>query len=181
MTRYAAFLRAVNLGSTNKASKEALEEAFEGAGLEDVATFRTSGNVVFSCGRESEAKLTARIEKGLRDGLGFEVPVYLRSEKQMLAIAGATPFTKKELARTAGRIQVCLLPKKPTAAVQKKVLELATDDDLLAFGDRDLFWLPKEGLMGSELDTKAAAKLTGPQTVRTMGTIEAIAKKFFDA
>jgi uncharacterized protein (DUF1697 family) len=181
MPRYAAFLRAVNLGPTNKASKEALKEAFESAGFEDVATFRTSGNVVFSCGRESEAKLTARIEKGLSDGLGFEIPVYLRSEKQLLAIAGASPFSAAELERTAGRIQVALLPKKPSAVTRKQVLALATDDDRLAFGDRELLWLPKAGLTDSELDTKAVAKLTGPQTVRTMGTIEAIAKKFFGA
>lgn len=179
MPRYAAFLRAVNLGSTNKASKETLREAFEGCGVEDVATFRTSGNVVFSCGRESESKLVARVERALVEALGFEVPTYLRSEKQLLEIAEAEPFSEAELSRTAGRIQVALLSKKPSAATREKVLAFAGEDDRLAFGDRELFWLPTEGVSTSELDTKAITKLTGPQTVRTMGTIDAIAKKFF--
>lgn len=181
MSRYAAFLRAVNLGATNKASKEQLREAFEGAGLENVSTFRTSGNVVFDCGREAAGKLTGRIEKALADGLGFDVPVYLRTEKELLAIASAEPFGAAALERSKGKLQVGLLLKKPSAAVQRKVLDLATDDDLLAFGERELFWLPSGGTLESELDQKAIAKLTGPQTARTMGTIEAMAKKFFDA
>jgi uncharacterized protein (DUF1697 family) len=47
MARHAAFLRAVNLGRHRKASSQVLREAFEAEGFEDVATFRTSGNVVF--------------------------------------------------------------------------------------------------------------------------------------
>lgn len=181
MPRYAAFLRAVNLGSTNKASKEQLREAFEGAGLENVSTFRTSGNVVFECGRETVGKLTARIETALAAGVRFDVPVFLRGEKQLLKIASAEPFAAAATESSKGKLQVGLLQKKPSPAVQKKVLALATDEDLLAFGVRELFWLPSGGTLESELDQKAIAKLTGPQTARTMGTIEAIAKKFFGA
>lgn len=181
MPRYAAFLRAVNLGSTNKASKEQLQAAFEGAGLEHVSTFRTSGNVVFESGREAAEKLTARIERALADGLGFDVPVYLRTEKEVLSIASAAPFDAAALEKSKGKLQVGLLPEKPSPGARRKVLALATDDDLLAFGERELFWLPSGGTMQSELDQKAIAKLTGPQTARTMGTIEAIAKRFFDA
>ena len=181
MPRYAAFLRAVNLGPTNKASKEQLRGAFEEAGLENVSTFRTSGNVMFECGREAVGKLTARIEKALSDGLGFDVPVYLRTEEELLSIASAEPFDAAATEKSEGKLQVGLLLKKPSAAARTKVLALATDKDLLAFGERELFWLPSGGTVESELDQKTIAKLTGPQTARTMGTIEAIAKKFFDA
>lgn len=178
MPRYAAFLRAVNLGSTNKASKEQLRKAFEGAGLERVSTFRTSGNVVFEF---AAGQLTARIEGALLDGLGFEVPVYLRTEKELLSIASAEPFDAASIEKSKGKLQVGLLLKKPSPAARTKVLALSTDEDLLAFGDRELFWLPSGGTLESGLDQKRIAKLTGPQTVRTMGTIEAIAKKFFGA
>lgn len=180
MPRYAAFLRAVNLGSTNKASKEQLREAFEGAGFEDVSTFRTSGNVVFDGGREAAGKLTARVEKTLKDALGFEIPVYLRTEKELRAIAAAEPFDAGVVDESTGKLQVGLLREKVTAATQKKVLELATDDDLLAIDGRELYWLPAAGVGRSELDQMAIAKLTGPQTVRTMGTVQAIVAKFFD-
>ena len=35
--------------------------------------------------------------------------------------------------------------KKPSAAARKKVLALATDQDLLALEGRELYWLPSGG------------------------------------
>jgi uncharacterized protein (DUF1697 family) len=179
--RYAAFLRAVNLGSVNKASKERLRELFEDAGLRDVATFRTSGNVVFDADRESVAALTARIEKALEQGLGFAAPVYLRTEKDVRAMAADAPFDAAALAASKGKIQVTLMLKPLSEGARAKVLAFATDDDKLAFGKRELYWLPRGGMSDSELDLKAIAKLTGPTTTRTMGTIELIASKHFGA
>jgi uncharacterized protein (DUF1697 family) len=178
--RYAAFLRAVNLGSVNKASKERLCELFEEADLDDVTTFRTSGNVIFGAEREAAAKLTARIEKALEAGLGFAVPVYLRTEQELQAIAADQPFDPKDVEASNGKLQVTLLSKKPPAAAQKKVLALASDDDQLAFGKRELFWLPSGGMSDSELDLKAIGKVLGPGTMRTMGTMQRIAEKYFD-
>ena len=48
MSRYVAFLRGVNLGSRRRVKGEDLRLCFEGLGFEDVATFRTSGNVIFA-------------------------------------------------------------------------------------------------------------------------------------
>ena len=102
MARYVAFLRGMNLGKRRIENPE-LRAEFERLGLEDVATFRASGNVVFSPpGREARAKLTARIEAGLAAGLGYEVPVYLRSAAEVAAIAAALgPGTQ----RTMGTIE----------------------------------------------------------------------------
>ena len=47
MTRYVAFLRGMNLGNRRIKNPELAAE-FERLGFEDVATFRASGNVVFS-------------------------------------------------------------------------------------------------------------------------------------
>lgn len=174
--RYAAFLRAVNLGRNRRVSGAELEAIFEGLGLDEVATFRTSGNVVFEAPRD----MTAQIEAALEQELGYDVAVFLRNPRELLAIAAHEPFSPAELKGTEGRLQVLLLREKPPAAAQRKVLALATDEDRLAFGKRELYWLPKAGTQGSELDQTALGKLlAGPGTMRTMGTIEALAAKFF--
>ena len=72
-----------------------------------------------------------------------------------------------------------MLSAKPSAAKRKQVLALATDDDLLAFGKRELFWLPSGGTLESTLDRKAIDKLLGPTTMRTKGTVEQLTAKFF--
>lgn len=175
---HAAFLRAVNLGSTRKAGSEQLRECFEGLGLEDVATFRTSGNVVFSGSGPAKA-LQAKIERGLADSLGFEVPVFLRTMKQLEAIASQRPFSPKALEASEGKLQVALLGTKPSAASAELVERLATPDDLLALEATELYWLPSGGTQKSPLDLKAIEKALGPNTLRTKNTIELIASKFF--
>jgi uncharacterized protein (DUF1697 family) len=175
---HAAFLRAVNLGSTRKAPKDRLIECFEGLGFEDVATFRTSGNVVFS-GSGSAAKLTKEIEAGLDRALGFEVPVFLRTAKQLAAISAKKPFPPRALGKSKGKLQVALLDGRPPAAALKRVEEMATDADLLAIDGTELYWLPEAGTQESPLDMKAIDKSVGLNTLRTMGTIEQLYAKFF--
>jgi uncharacterized protein (DUF1697 family) len=173
--RYAAFIRAVNLGKNRRVTGARLKSLFEEAGAEDVATFRTSGNVVFEAPRD----IGSALEKHLEKALGHEVVIFLRNARDLKAMAAHEPFPAKDVESSKGKLQVALLGKKPTAANQKKVLALATDDDLLAFGKRELYWLPSGGTMESELDRKALDELLGPATMRTKGTVEQLAAKFF--
>ena len=174
--RYAAFLRAVNVGRNHRVSSEELRTIFEGAGADDVATFRTSGNVVFEAPRD----MTAEIETALEKTLGYDVGVYLRSARELAEIVACEPFKPAQVNASKGKLQVSLLSKKPSAATRNEVLALATDQDLLTFGKRELYWLPSGGTLESELDRKAIDKLLGPTTMRTKGTVEQLAAKFFD-
>jgi len=177
MNRYVAFLRGMNLGK-RRIKNEELREHFEGMGLEEVATFRASGNVIFATPkREAEGRLATRVEAELDERLGYDVPVFLRSERELAAIAAQKPFPAAKVEKSKGKLQVSLLKKKPGAAAKKKVLALAGDENLLAISERELYWLPSGGLLESDLDLKAIEKLLGADTRRTMGTIEQIAAK----
>jgi uncharacterized protein (DUF1697 family) len=180
MPRYVAFLRGINVtGSRMRA--DALCEPFTDLGFEDVTSFRASGNVIFSAGRESPAKLEQAIEAEFRERLGLNAVTFIRSQAQMRALAAAEPFAPETVKGSTGKLQVTFLVKKPAAAAQEAVLEMASADDLLEFGRRELFWLPSAGFQGTALDWKAIAKLIGPTTHRTMGTVEQIYSKFFTA
>jgi uncharacterized protein (DUF1697 family) len=174
--RYAAFLRGVNVGKNHRVSSAELKSLFEELGAEDVATFRTSGNVVFDAPRD----MARDIEKHLEKSLGYGVAIFLRTAKELKDIAAHEPFPAKQVKASKGKLQVSMLDRKATAATQKKALALATDQDQLAFGKRELYWLPSGGTLESELDRKALDKLLGPTTMRTKGTVELLATKFFD-
>ncbi|HYY83112.1 MAG TPA: DUF1697 domain-containing protein [Beijerinckiaceae bacterium] len=178
MPRYAGFLRGVNLGSRRKASSADLRSCFEGLGFEAVETFRTSGNVVFDAGRESRAKLTGRIEQALAKSLGYDVTVFLRTAPEIQAIAAHQPFPAKSVEASKGKLQVALLPAKPAARVRTEVLAMATDHDRLAFGDRELYWLPSGGTRDSALNLRSLEGQVGPWTMRTKGTIDLLCTKF---
>ncbi len=178
MERYVAFLRGMNLGNRRIKNPE-LQESFEDLGLAEVACFRASGNVIFTADGGDEAALTERIEAGLGKALGYEVPVFLRNTAELLAIVTAQPFDAKQLAASKGKLQVTFLTRAPKAATRKQVLALATEEDRLAIEKRELYWLPSGGMSESSLDLKAIAAALGQNTIRTKGTIEAIAAKHF--
>jgi uncharacterized protein (DUF1697 family) len=179
MPSYAAFLRGVNLGPRRRVSSSELRSRFEALDFEAVSTFRTSGNVVFEAGREAAAELTERIEKALAESLGYDVAIFLRTTGQIREIAGHEPFAPKLVDSSKGKLQVMLLSAKPAARARNEVLAGGTEEDRLAFGDRELYWLPSGGTRDSAFDVKAVEKLLGPVTMRTKGTIEQLAAKYF--
>jgi uncharacterized protein (DUF1697 family) len=179
MAEYAAFLRGVNVGKAHRVGSSELRGCFEDLGLTDVATFRTSGNVAFDGDGASVDDLRDRIEKALESMLGYDVSVFLRTAGEIRSIAAQEPFSASQLERTRGKLQVMMLTGKPAPGARKSVLGLATDHDALTFGDRELYWLPSGGMSDSDLDLKAIWQVLGTNTIRTKGTVDQMAAKFF--
>src|SRR5918999_349441 len=123
--------------------------------------------------------LRARIEDALESMLGYDVSVFLRSADEIRAIAAQEPFSAGQVERSKGKLQVMMLNGKPTAGARKSMLALATDDDALAFGERELYWLPSGGMSDSNLDLKGIGQVLGTNTIRTKGTVEQMAARFF--
>ncbi|HWX52677.1 MAG TPA: DUF1697 domain-containing protein [Solirubrobacteraceae bacterium] len=179
MASHAAFLRGVNVGRHHRVSSEELRAAFEALGLEGSSTFRTSGNVAFTAAGERPAALTRRIEEGLQRALGYPVSTFVRDAREMREIAAAQPFPARLVEASSGKLQVSLLAEKPSASMRRQVLAMAGEEDLLAFGKRELYWLPSGGTLETALDLAALERLLGATTRRTMGTIEQMAAKHF--
>jgi uncharacterized protein (DUF1697 family) len=176
--RYVAFLRGINLGNRRVKSPELIGH-FEAIGFEDVATFRASGNVVFvDPDGDTEAKVQQRVEAGLEEGLGYDVATFLRSAKEVAAIAARDPFDAAAIEASKGKPQVVLLGRKPSAKAKTALDEIAPEGDLMVVEGRELHWLPTVGLSETELDTKALDAALGKGTTRTAGTIAAIATKY---
>jgi len=176
MSRYAAFLRGMNVGGHRLTNKE-LCAHFETMGFAHVATFRASGNVVFAADQRSPREVAEHVERGLAALLGYAVPTFIRSDSEVRAIAAHEPFAAEQVRAAGGKLQVSLLGASPTPAVRAEVLSLADEDDALTFGERELYWLPSGGLLESSLDLRGIDRLLGPSTMRTKGTIELIAAK----
>lgn len=97
-----AFLRAVNVGGRT-APMARVRELFAEQGLGDVRSYIASGNVFFTpptplpaLGPARDA-LGAAIGDRLREGLGFDVPVMLRTVTELDAALLAAPFDQVEV------------------------------------------------------------------------------------
>lgn len=175
MAEHAAFLRGMNVGG-HRITNDELRTHLTEMGLREVATFRASGNVVFDGGSGSHLKMQQQIEKGLQAALGYAVPTFVRDSDEVLEIAAAAPI---EQGSSTGKLQVGLLAEAPSAKARNGVLALESEQDRLAFGKRELYWLPQGPMNDSELDFKAIGALLGVMTARTKNTIEQIAARYF--
>ena len=93
MTRYAAFLRGVNVGGVTL-KMAALTQALEAAGFTGVRTILASGNVLL----DSEADAAAvrdRAERTLRDEFGYEAWVLVYGLDTVAQISSAYPFPRE--------------------------------------------------------------------------------------
>ena len=93
MTKYVAFLRAINVGGTKIIKMEDLRKMFESFGYADVQTYIQSGNVIFEAKTSVE---DAQVEKRLEKALGYKVEVFVRTMDEVRKIAVKLPFEPKE-------------------------------------------------------------------------------------
>jgi hypothetical protein len=61
-----------------------------------------------------------------------------------------------------------------------QVAAITPDEDLVEFDGLEWFWLPVEGVSTSKLPVPAIERIVGPMTMRTLGTLERMLKKFGD-
>jgi uncharacterized protein (DUF1697 family) len=168
----------MNVGGHRLTNAE-LQAHFEALGFAEVATFRASGNVVFAGDDRPPPAVRASIEAGLKERLGYAVPSFIRSAEQIRAIAARRPFAPELIDSSAGKLQVGFLLEPAAADACKRIEALAGEQDSIAFDGCEVYWLPRAGVLGSQLDMQAIARELGVMTMRTKGTVEQIVVKHF--
>ena len=175
MTRYVAFLRAINVGS-HIVKMPQLKKLFEDLGFENVATFIASGNVVFEADKQDVDQLERRIEKHLEKELGYEVVTFVRTTDELAKIAAAKPFGEPAEDEV---VYVAFLSKVPDAAAKKRVGALCNEVDTVKILKREAYWLRRVTAGESAVNSPAFEKALGMKaTVRNISTPKRIAAKF---
>src|SRR5258708_40243516 len=92
MTRYVAFLRAINVAGQKLIKMDELARIFTAAGFKNARTYIQSGNVIFDATSGNAVALRKKIERTLQDVLGYEVTVVLRRLADIEEIVKRNPF-----------------------------------------------------------------------------------------
>jgi len=155
-----------------------LRRLFEETGLANVETFIASGNVIFES-RANANVLERKVEKHLKQNLGYEVATFLRTIPEIAAIAEYRPFRDAELSSNGHRLFVGFLPAPPAREATKRVLSLAgAIDDFHAYG-RELYWLCRKSFSESEVSGALLEKTLGMSaTFRNVNTVRRIVSKY---
>ena len=177
MTRYIAFLRAINVGG-HTVKMDYLRQLFESLGFSNVETFIASGNVLFETDSNNEHALEKKIEARLNETLGYEVATFIRSDAELKAIANYKPFPQSQL-DAAVAFNVALLKESVDEKSRQKVMALRTTIDEFHFHERELYWLCKKKQSESTFSNAVLEKtMGGPSTIRGWITVQKIAAKY---
>jgi uncharacterized protein (DUF1697 family) len=154
------------------AKMPALRKCFEGAGFKDVRTLLSSGNVVFSAPRASEATLQRKIERAMQESLDRTFLTIVRPTRALSQLLESDPYTKFKLRPGSKRV-VTFLREAPTARL-KLPLELH-DARILAVVGREILSAYVPGPRGPVF-MQLIEKTFGQQvTTRTWDTVRKVA------
>jgi uncharacterized protein (DUF1697 family) len=113
METYIALLRGINIGKQRTIKMEDLKIIFQLMQFENVKTYIKSGNVVFKAHEEDTNCLCTKIESKLKEVLGYEVKVIVRTMSEVKEIITQNPFEADETSNNE-KLYITLLSIKPT-------------------------------------------------------------------
>jgi len=177
MTRYVAFLRAINVGG-HVVRMDELRRVFETMGLSKVETVIASGNVVFESAARSLPALKTKIENGLQEALGYEVFTFLRSAAEVARIARYPAFSPA-LMKQARVVSVGLLHQPLTTESVKLLASYRGGQDEFHTNGCEVYWLCRVGTSESAFfKVPFEKRFQARVTFRNRNTITKIATKY---
>jgi uncharacterized protein (DUF1697 family) len=177
MAKYIAFLRAINVGRGRTIKMKVLRQIFESLGFSNIATFIASGNVLFEARTKNAQVLEKKIEKRLREELGYEVRVFIRTNTQVTKISNYKPFPQSKI-KAASELNIIFLSDRPGEKSRKKVMELDTNTNKFIIHGREIYWLRRKAPGKSTFSTIPIDKAVDRHfTIRSAKTIRKMAVK----
>src|SRR5436853_2792424 len=140
MVKYVAFLRGINVGGHKLIGMKDLSRMFEAMGFGDVRTYIQSGNVIFEDSSADAELVTERAETGLREALGYEVKVILRTMDEVEGLVAGNPFKGVE-PDTNAKMYVTFLAEEPKSTPQLPFKSSEKGFEILQASKREVFSL----------------------------------------
>lgn len=177
MSRFIAFLRAINVGG-HTVKMEVLRQHFESLGFTRVETFIASGNVIFEATARNTATLEKKIADQLHQALGYDVATFIRTETELARLAAYQPFRPAAL-QAAAALNIAFLAQPPVAPAIRRLMAVRTEIDDFAVHEREVYWLCRKKQSESTFSNALLEKTLGqPSTLRGINTVHKLAAKY---
>ena len=171
--KYRALLRGINVGGNHKVEMKKLKTLFEALGCINVSTYINSGNVIFES-KENQKNILKKVEDGLKQEFGFEIPILIKTEKEMKKIADSIPDNWQN--DSAQRTDVAYL--FPEIDSTKILDELPVKKEFIEvrYIKGAIYWnVKRENVYKSQLAKLISHKLYKSMTVRNVNTARYLA------
>ncbi len=178
MPRYAAFLRAVNVGGPRTVKMDVLRRAFEDFGFSNVTSYIASGNIIFESAARNTGLLERKIEKSLLQALGQDLTPFVRTAGELVELAAFDAFPGHAL-HSGDQFAVIFLSAPPDAAAVNSLQDSRSSMNEFRVHGREVYWLRHLDAAGAYSPVPLDRAFGEPFTIRSMSTVKKIAAKFF--
>jgi uncharacterized protein (DUF1697 family) len=175
MSSHVALLRAVNLGPHNKVAMADLCRAFADAGMREARSLLQTGNVLFTSGVSSTAKLERSLETAALKDLGLKTDFFVRTVDEWKALIDANPFPDAAK-NDPSHLVVMTLKDAPVAAAAAALQRAVKGRETTRVAGRHAFIVYPDGIGTSKLTTAVIERALGTRgTGRNWNTVLKIA------
>jgi uncharacterized protein (DUF1697 family) len=176
MPRYVALFRGINVGKAKRIAMADLRELLATLGYTDVATLLNSGNAVFTAAKTMpNAKLAARIRAAVRETLGVDAHVVVKSEVDIAAIAKGN--TLQSIATNPSRLLVVMTDDDESLVSVKPLAKQLWGEEKVHVGAQAAYLWCANGILESRAAAVLLGKLGNTQTTRNWATLGKIHAK----
>ncbi|MAN27898.1 MULTISPECIES: DUF1697 domain-containing protein [Mesonia] len=167
--QYVALLRGINVGGKRKLKMADLRESVLKIGFKEVATYIQSGNLFFTAEEKNSAVLEEKLAQHLLEEYSYEIPVIVRTSKEIEAAITQNPFPDVEDFK---QLHLIFLKEKPEEDLVKDFKELEFASEEFKIQGKHLFVNYIEGVRNSKLSTTLIEKkLSTKATARNWKTL----------
>lgn len=169
MEKKLGILRGINVGGKRRLLMADLKSLCTSLGWEHVETYIQSGNVIFKSNLNNSA-LEKILEKAIEERFGYEVPVIVRTEEELVQALQNHPFSARET--EVDKLLVTFLKEKPSDTCLEHIRSFKVEPDAFEVVDKEVF-LYCEGKYHQSKLTNAffEKKLKTIATTRNMKTV----------
>jgi uncharacterized protein (DUF1697 family) len=170
MPIYIALLRGINVGGNKQIKMDQLRKSFEALGLDQVATYIQSGNVVFQASKVSPSSLSRKIEERILGDFGHSVSVILRTADELKQTIANNPFLKDRGIEPT-KLHVMFLSNVPASSALEKLETMTMKPDRSCCLGKEIYlYLPNGTSQSTLMKTPLDRVLSVVTTTRNWNT-----------
>lgn len=162
------FLRAVNLGATNKVPMKRLMDVLKAESVGQPSYLLQSGNVIISNSETGKVELLRLTERLILEEFGVDTVAIGRTPEQLAGVARTNPYTAPE----GGSVHVALWDLDVADDVLTALANESFGEDQLTLIGSEAYMRYQGGSHGSKLgNSLLERRLKIPTTARNMNTV----------
>jgi len=169
MPTFIVLLRGVNVGKAKRVPMADFRRLLQKLGYTDVVTLLNSGNAVFRAARGAPGKLAADIGAAILHTLKIEVPVIVKSARELRAIVDACPIDAP--AADHSKFLVAFVQQPGVLASLQGIASLAQPPERFHVGDQAAYLHCANGILQSQAGAALLSQAGRSATTRNWATV----------